>query len=97
MWYNRLTEYIMVIVYINKIKMNSLKKPHWRLLLDPGHFLSFGFGSGLSPFAPGTLGTILAIPIALFMNQTSLGYRIILAKFSYCTRDLSMRKECYLI
>jgi phosphatidylglycerophosphatase A len=25
-------------------------------------FLAFGFGSGLSPFAPGTMGTLVAIP-----------------------------------
>ncbi len=31
------------------------------------HFLAFGFGSGLSPFAPGTMGTIAAIPIYLIM------------------------------
>ena len=61
--------------------MNSLEKPHWRLLLDPGHFLSLGFGSGLSPFAPGTIGSMLAIPIALFMNQTFIGYRLILLGF----------------
>lgn len=79
--------------------MNSLKKPHWRLLLDPGHFLSFGFGSGLSPFAPGTLGTILAIPIALLMNQTSLGYRITLLSFLIvlgiylCGRSATLFKE----
>ncbi|MCP3686996.1 MAG: phosphatidylglycerophosphatase A, partial [Gammaproteobacteria bacterium] len=32
------------------------------LLLDPRHLLSLGFGSGLSPFAPGTMGTLAAIP-----------------------------------
>jgi len=31
------------------------------------HFLGFGFGSGLSPFAPGTMGTIAAIPVYLLM------------------------------
>ncbi len=34
-----------------------------RLLRDPGHFLSLGFGSGLSPLAPGTAGTAAAIPL----------------------------------
>lgn len=33
------------------------------LLLDPGHFLSLGFGSGLFPKAPGTMGTVAAIPV----------------------------------
>ena len=79
--------------------MNSLEKPHWRLLLDPGHFLSFGFGSGLSPIAPGTIGSMLAIPIALFMNQTFISYRLILLGFLIvlgiylCGRSASLFKN----
>jgi phosphatidylglycerophosphatase A len=38
-----------------------------RVFSDINHFLAFGFGSGLSPFAPGTMGTIAAIPIYLIM------------------------------
>lgn len=30
------------------------------LLSDPAHFIALGFGSGLSPRAPGTVGTLLA-------------------------------------
>lgn len=33
----------------------------------PG-FLAFGFGSGLSRFAPGTMGTIVAVPFALLLK-----------------------------
>lgn len=29
----------------------------------PAHFVAFGFGAGLSPFAPGTVGTLLAFPL----------------------------------
>lgn len=29
----------------------------------PAHFIALGFGAGLSPFAPGTVGTLLAFPI----------------------------------
>ena len=29
----------------------------------PAHFVAFGFGSGLAPIAPGTAGTLLAIPM----------------------------------
>jgi phosphatidylglycerophosphatase A len=29
----------------------------------PVNFLAFGFGAGLSPIAPGTVGTVVAIPI----------------------------------
>lgn len=36
-------------------------RPTARLLLShPAHFLSLGFGSGLSPWAPGTAGTLAA-------------------------------------
>ena len=34
---------------------------------DPGHLLSFGFGSGLLPRAPGTWGTCAAIPLYLLL------------------------------
>ncbi len=34
------------------------------LLSHPAHFLALGFGAGLSPVAPGTFGTLVAIPIA---------------------------------
>lgn len=34
-------------------------------------FLAFGFGSGLSPKAPGTVGTLAAIPIWLLLTQLS--------------------------
>lgn len=43
-----------------------------RLLRDPGHLLSFGFGSGLSPYAPGTFGTLAAIPFYLLMSRLPL-------------------------
>ena len=40
-----------------------------QLLRDPGHLLSFGFGSGLSPYAPGTAGTVAAIPFYLLLSR----------------------------
>ena len=39
------------------------------LIKDPGHALSFGLGSGLSPYAPGTMGTLVAIPLFLLAAQ----------------------------
>lgn len=29
----------------------------------PAHFIALGFGAGMSPFAPGTVGTLLAFPL----------------------------------
>lgn len=37
------------------------------IFTDPVHFLAFGFGSGLSPVAPGTFGTVAAAVIYLFL------------------------------
>ena len=42
------------------------------LLRNPMQFLAFGFGSGLSPKAPGTAGTLVAIPIYLLIADLSL-------------------------
>lgn len=45
---------------------------------NPLHFLSLGFGSGLSPFAPGTFGTLAAIPLYLLIQPLPLvGYLLI--------------------
>ena len=38
-------------------------------LKNPWHFLATGFGSGLSPIIPGTMGTVAAIPLYLLMAQ----------------------------
>lgn len=42
-------------------------------LSDPGHLLAVGFGTGLSPKAPGTAGTVAAIPIYLVASALPLG------------------------
>jgi phosphatidylglycerophosphatase A len=39
------------------------------LLASPWTFLGFGFGSGLAPRAPGTCGTLAAIPVCLLLKQ----------------------------
>lgn len=40
-----------------------------KILTDPVLFLAFGFGSGLVKKAPGTMGTIAAIPVYLLFIQ----------------------------
>jgi phosphatidylglycerophosphatase A len=45
-------------------KAQPLIKPSWQFICShPAHFLSFGFGSGLAKRAPGTWGTLVALPI----------------------------------
>jgi len=42
-----------------------------RVLRDPVLFLAFGFGSGLAPKAPGTAGTLAAVPLYLLLTPLS--------------------------
>jgi len=47
----------------------TAERPDARFLLShPAHFIALGFGSGLAPFAPGTFGTLVAIPLALLLH-----------------------------
>ncbi|WP_198780707.1 phosphatidylglycerophosphatase A [Shewanella putrefaciens] len=43
-------------------------------LKNPVHFLALGFGSGLAAKAPGTFGTLAAIPLYLLMAQLPLAW-----------------------
>jgi phosphatidylglycerophosphatase A len=47
-----------------------------RLLRDPVHLLALGFGTGLSPVAPGTMGTLFALPLAFALTQMPLSAAI---------------------
>ena len=55
---------------------------HHQLFAHPANFLAMGFGSGLSRYAPGTVGTLVAIPFFLCMPKANhffyLGVLIIL-------------------
>ena len=42
------------------------------LLKNPIHFLSLGFGTGLAPQAPGTFGTLAAIPVVVLAASLGL-------------------------
>ena len=50
-------------------KHGPLPASIWR---NPVHLLAFGLGSGAMPFAPGTFGTLLAIPLFLLMQPLAL-------------------------
>ena len=47
----------------------SATAPTPRFLVGhPAHFIALGFGAGLAPRAPGTFGTLLAIPLAVALR-----------------------------
>lgn len=46
------------------------KLPSWRqLCANPRLFLALGFGSGLLPKAPGTFGTLMAVPLYFALDM----------------------------
>ncbi len=51
------------------------KRPHWQ---NPAHLLAFWFGAGASPWAPGTVGTLAAIPLYLLVEPLSAGVYLLL-------------------
>src|SRR5436190_13230271 len=57
---------------------------------DPLYFIAFGFGSGAMPFAPGTFGTLMAIPFYLALRPLSLTiYLVVLTIFTVFSMWLS--------
>jgi phosphatidylglycerophosphatase A len=61
-------------------------RPDSRFMLShPAHFVALGFGTGLAPVAPGTVGTLLAFPLysllALQMGALAL-FGVILLLFA---------------
>lgn len=45
-------------------------------LKSPDGLLAFGFGSGLAPVAPGTAGSLLAVPLALPLTWLALPWAL---------------------
>lgn len=64
-------------------KIPPVPQAVWR---NPLYFIAFGFGSGAAPFAPGTFGTLMAIPFYLLLSMLPLsGYLIFLFIFIVLT------------
>jgi len=59
---------------------NKQARPQFTLS-DPVQFLALGFGSGLAPKAPGTFGTLAAIPVYYLMSSLSLSLYAALTLF----------------
>jgi phosphatidylglycerophosphatase A len=51
------------------------------LFSHPAHFLALGFGAGLSPVVPGTVGTLVGLPLAALLRAYAgdAGYLVALA------------------
>ena len=76
----------------------SDKSPCRRVFRDPAHFLALGFGSGCAPKAPGTFGTLAAIPLYLLAQPLPLWAYLLLTaagSVSYTHLDVYKRQCLY--
>jgi len=51
-------------------------------LKNPWHLLATGFGSGLSPVVPGTMGTLASVPLFLLLAQLPFPLYVVVVLFS---------------
>lgn len=71
-------------------ELNQSKTPEQKktsgckgIFRDPVHWLAFGFGSGCVPKAPGTMGTLAAIPVYLLIADVSLWQYLLLTSLMF--------------
>jgi phosphatidylglycerophosphatase A len=57
---------------MNEAERQQTKRIHFKALKDPVVCLALGLGSGLSPKAPGTAGTLISIPLFLLIQDLPL-------------------------
>jgi phosphatidylglycerophosphatase A len=55
--------------------MDSATAGVWR---NPIHLLAFGLGAGLVPVAPGTFGTLVALPLYYYLQRLASGWYLLL-------------------
>ncbi len=53
------------------------------LLAHPAHFLALGFGSGLAPKAPGTVGTVIGLPLYYLIASYSFNTQLLIIAVSF--------------
>lgn len=59
-----------------------MARPTWRFVVRrPAHFIAFSFGAGLVPVAPGTFGTLIALPLywVFFPRVAAIEYLALIA------------------
>lgn len=78
------------------MKLNPVPPSVFR---NPIHFLAFGLGSGAAPVAPGTFGTLAAVPLYLLLAQLPVAIYLLAVVLAFglgiwlcerCSRDLGV-------
>ena len=58
-------------------KPGVIRPPSLQLLLQhPAHFFALGMGSGLSPKAPGTFGSLVGLPLFWLISPYGLAWQL---------------------
>jgi phosphatidylglycerophosphatase A len=72
---------------VNQLKSHELAYPIPKAVWhNPWYFIAFGLGSGAIPIAPGTCGTLMAIPFYLLLQSLPLHWYI---TFLFCFMIMS--------
>jgi phosphatidylglycerophosphatase A len=59
-----------IILLARRLNLRLRMQPNWNFLLQhPAHFIAFGAGAGLAKRAPGTWGTLVALPLYWLAQQ----------------------------
>jgi len=58
--------------------VDEMRAALWRAVRQWDGFLALGFGSGLAPKAPGTFGTLAAIPLGVLLSLAPLTIHLLL-------------------
>lgn len=64
------------------VKRNKAPASIWS---NPVHLLAFGLGTGASPYAPGTVGTLLGIPLVWLMSDLTIYWYLLITFALYVT------------
>ncbi len=62
------------------MKKKHLPRTIWT---NPLHFIACGFGAGAIPFAPGTFGTLVAIPVYLLLRELPAPFYLLMCLIAF--------------
>ena len=65
------------------MRQSATREVSLRLLRNPVHCLALGFGSGLSPVAPGTIGTLIGMALYLPLSILPLLWYVTIVAISF--------------
>jgi phosphatidylglycerophosphatase A len=72
-------------------------KPHVGLLKQPSCALALSFGAGLSPWAPGTIGALVGLPICAVLRLAPAGLIVIALVAFFVAGCVACGRACHVL